>query len=199
MNSKQDIIDKAKKDLISKKAGSVDSTFDLAEDLVGDATVSSQGKFTRNVKLALKLTMLSLANASVLRMSQFNDVIKDLEDRVFSDDTISELDAKETIGLYKLATDIHRDRIGLIKDVEKNTNWDELEALLIELKIADEAERAGVRDEGTKVLVDRILEYIKDLKGESSSPKQINNQSNISPDAVDDGIVDEDDDEEDDE
>jgi len=195
MNS--NIIENAKLDLIDKKDASVSNTMDLAETLVSDASVLTQGKFTRNIKLALKLTMLSLANASLLRMNQFNTKIQELEDIVFSDDTIASLDPKETIGLYKLATDIYSSRISLIKDVEKNTNWDELEALLIELRISSEAENAGIKDESTKVIVDRILEFIKEVKdgGDPEAPKLLSSTKDAPADDEDE----EDDDDEDDE
>lgn len=105
--------------------------------------------------LGLHLILLSLAEIQSQRISQMGKLVKQLEEKVFKEDKIKDLNPSEAVAYYKLARKSLEEAYTYVGSVVKGFDWVEVQNRLIGLS-AKEVKKDTKLTEVAKVLLKKL-------------------------------------------
>ncbi len=114
-------------------------------------------------RLGLHLLLLSISSTVTERIMKLRETMDVVERRLFSPDIVKTLNDRELIGFYKLLSDTNSEYISFIERILKDTNFLELEGMLLETEASKKAKKemsqAQVRD-----LIEHIAQKLTDAQ-----------------------------------
>jgi len=143
-------------------------TIDNALKIVTSDSEASPNN-VKNTNVGLSLVLLGLAEKQAARLVHLTKVTQDLEKRVFSDATLSQLDERTLLGMYKLSVEALNTSSSYIQQTLNTLKWKDLEMALIEMAARTDVET------GTKELTGVASELLQELAKYSQSKQQSQN------------------------
>lgn len=116
----------------------------------------------RSKELGLNLVLLGLAEVQALRLSQLSGLVYQLEQRVFSEETLRDLDARKLIDVYRLGVESLNDAASYVKGAVKSADWEKIELDLMTMS-KQTGETSG-QQESTAELASVLLAEMAKLK-----------------------------------
>lgn len=89
----------------------------------------------RTKGLGLSIALLGLAEIQCERLANLGDVVLRLEQKVFSNETLNDLDAKAIVNLYSMATRSLNESSQYIQTTVQSTKWEEIETQLVQMAV----------------------------------------------------------------
>jgi len=117
----------------------------------------------RSKELGLNLVLLGLAEVQALRLSQLSGLVYQLEQRVFSDETLRELDARKLIDVYRLGVESMNDAAAYVKGAVKAADWEKIELDLMTMAKSESTDTAR-QGESTAEIASALLAEMAKLK-----------------------------------
>jgi len=146
------------------------STLDYAMDLV-----RRKGKNYHDWKLkslGLQFVLLGMAETQSERLFLLTETTRRLEEIVFKEETLRQMEPAEVFKLYKTATDALKDITDYIRTTVDKVDWPKIEADLITLRAKTQVSDSGSIPADMSALAEFLAKNVKSLGMEVEEPEK---------------------------
>jgi len=142
------------------------TTLDYAIGLVDTKGNSYDDWKTRS--LGLQLTLLGLAETQAKRVSMLSESVVNLEEKVFSEQSLNDQSPQQLLNLYKMSTESLQRSVEYVKMALAGTDWNKLEADLVTIQTRQQTRSVdGKVDQDSAKIAEEIINRLNQLKNKS--------------------------------
>jgi hypothetical protein len=116
-------------------------TFEFASKLVSKEASGPSGY--RIKELGLNLVLFGLAEQQALRLAKISTYLNTLEDKLFTEERLEELQPAQIMDLYRQVKDSLGTSYNYVKSVTTGLNWTQMEASLLAVQAEDTRDPDG--------------------------------------------------------